>query len=553
MDKSISQKEYLKKYLSSGNGKEKKKKKKLKVGPKTVKIIDDDIDLKKLRPIEDGEFDIFINGEDAPQIAGIIDERGPVDFSDKRKWKIIADNEDGELRFKSSEREQQQESSVSSKKEGEIKRCKKDSDSDLNPLRKNRTNEDSDDSLQRRSKQNNRSEFKHSKKTKHDYDSDLSPPRKSKKDIDSDLSPPRKSRKDDDSDLSPPRKSRKDEDSDLSPPRKTRKDEDSDLSPPRKSRKDEDSDLSPPRKDRRRYNDSKSKQFKDLSKSHNKYRKKGSDSSHKYKDYDSDQSPPRQSKHGRHSSEKVKKNRWKDHDSHYKHHTKYNNSKWDDQTDRSESTNRESTTHDTKMKKTLSGKSAGLQDAKSLREESEAFKKREAEMFNKLSKEITGAGQKAILRDSKTGRRRNLEAEAAVELEKQKRQEELNKKYEKWGRGLKQVEDKEEKLKNYLHEISKPLARYADDADLDKALREQEKEGDPMLEYIRKKKIKEGKMKPDELRYQGSFMPNRFGIKPGHRWDGVDRSNGYEKKWFEAQNAKTALQEEAYKWSTADM
>lgn len=35
MDKSISQKEYLKKYLSSGNGKEKKKKKKLKVGPKT--------------------------------------------------------------------------------------------------------------------------------------------------------------------------------------------------------------------------------------------------------------------------------------------------------------------------------------------------------------------------------------------------------------------------------------------------------------------------------------------------------------------------------------
>ncbi|XP_035719260.1 BUD13 homolog isoform X3 [Vespa mandarinia] len=527
MDKSMSQKEYLKKYLSSGNEKEKKKKKKLKVGPKTykinyfsydlefrntdvfyrVKIIDDDIDLKKLRPIEDGEFDIFINGEDAPQIAGIIDERGPVDFSDKKKWKIIADNEDGELRFKSSEKEQQDDTVLSDKKEKETRRRKKDYDSDSSPIRKNKTNEDSDDSLSMRNKKNNRSDIKHSKKTKHDYDSDLSPPRKS------------------------------------------RKDDDSDLSPPRKSRKNDDSDLSPPRKDRRQHNDSKSKQFRDLSKSHKKYSKKSSSSSHKYKDYDSDQSQAlRQSKHGRHSSEKIKKNRWKDHDNHYKHHTK-----WDDQNDRNESKNSENTTQDTKMKKTLSGKSAGLQDAKSLREESEAFKKREAEMFNKLSKEITGAGQKAILRDSKTGRRRNLEAEAAVEREKQKRQEELNEKYEKWGKGLKQVEDKEEKLKNYLHEISKPLARYADDADLDKALREQEKEGDPMLEYIRKKKIKEGKIKPDELRYQGSFTPNRFGIKPGHRWDGVDRSNGYEKKWFEAQNAKTALQEEAYKWSTADM
>lgn len=73
---------------------------------------------------------------------------------------------------------------------------------------------------------------------------------------------------------------------------------------------------------------------------------------------------------------------------------------------------------------------------------------------------------------------------------------------------MKQVEDKEEKLKNYLHEISKPLARYADDADLDKALREQEKEGDPMLEYIRKKKIKEGKIKPGELYTFFFFLAN---------------------------------------------
>lgn len=54
-------------------------------------------------------------------------------------------------------------------------------------------------------------------------------------------------------------------------------------------------------------------------------------------------------------------------------------------------------------------------------------------------------------------------------------------------------------------------------------------------------------------KYEGSFLPNRFGIPPGHRWDGVDRSNGYEKQWFEKQNSRRAIEEEAYKWSTSDM
>lgn len=62
------------------------------------------------------------------------------------------------------------------------------------------------------------------------------------------------------------------------------------------------------------------------------------------------------------------------------------------------------------------------------------------------------------------------------------------------------MEDREEKLKDDLYEMNKPLARYADDADLDKQMREQEREGDPMLAYIKEKRAKEGKGKPGRWR-----------------------------------------------------
>ncbi|XP_076237579.1 uncharacterized protein LOC143181180 [Calliopsis andreniformis] len=692
--KVIDQKEYLKKYLSSGNSddKKKKKKKKLKVGAKTVKIIDDDIDLKNMRPIDENEFDIFINAEDAPQIAGIVDERGPVDFTDRRRWKIISNDQDGDLTFtsqdvgskksktvcldddlspprvskslekqknKSNAREdngrdndlspprrksKKHESESDSSTDTEIsshklkkKMRKKASDSDLSPPRqtknydsdispprkskkhkseksmKHKNETDSDLSPPRRSRRDSDSDLSPPRKKKN-YDSDLSPPRKSKKhkseknmkhknETDSDLSPPRKSRRDSDSDLSPPRK-KKNYDSDLSPPRKSKKhrseknahknESDSDMGPPRKSRKDSDPDLSPPRKKKTKHYDL------DLSppRRHDKHK-----SSQKDRNNDTDLSPPRKHKHREHKdkrdhkhsdrssrtdrkhdsgmspphrthreldsrsrederdSYKLKKSRWNDVSEYDYRHSHKESSYRKEQSmqdindnQRTESRHKDDKEgNDKRMKKTLDGKTAGLQNARALREETEAHKKREAEHFNKLSKEVTGVGQAAVVRDTKTGKKRNLEAEAAEEREKQKRQAELDQKYAKWGKGLKQVEDREEKLKDDLYEMSKPLARYADDPDLDKRLKEQEREGDPMLEYIKQKQIKEGKRKPDRPAYGGSYMPNRFGIKPGHRWDGVDRSNGYEKKWFEAQNAKVARQEEAYKWSTSDM
>lgn len=58
------------------------------------RIIDDDIDLSKLRPLEGDELDILGEGEDAPQIAGIIDERPEEvrkmeQFNTTSKWRVI--------------------------------------------------------------------------------------------------------------------------------------------------------------------------------------------------------------------------------------------------------------------------------------------------------------------------------------------------------------------------------------------------------------------------------------------------------------------------------
>ena len=47
----------------------------------------------------------------------------------------------------------------------------------------------------------------------------------------------------------------------------------------------------------------------------------------------------------------------------------------------------------------------------------------------------------------------------------------------------------ENKMADDLYEMSKPLARYADDEDLEQMLKEREREGDPMLAFMKKKKL----------------------------------------------------------------
>lgn len=53
----------------------------------------------------------------------------------------------------------------------------------------------------------------------------------------------------------------------------------------------------------------------------------------------------------------------------------------------------------------------------------------------------------------------------------------------------------QQRLEDAVTEAQKPLARHRDDEDLDRMLREQERDGDPMAAMLRRKKEKNPKTK----------------------------------------------------------
>ncbi|XP_042330767.1 BUD13 homolog isoform X2 [Sceloporus undulatus] len=199
----------------------------------------------------------------------------------------------------------------------------------------------------------------------------------------------------------------------------------------------------------------------------------------------------------------------------------------------------------------LSGGKAGLVSAELLRREQQDLKRQGGSSSKHLEAQSQNA--ETVFRD-KSGRKRDLKQERLEQQKKAEEKSEREEQYAKWGKGLAQSRQQQQNIEDAVKEMQKPLARYIDDQDLDKMLREQEREGDPMADFLRKKKAKEKKDTKEKPRYNGPAPPlNRFNIWPGYRWDGVDRSNGFEQKRFARIASKKAVQELAYKWSVEDM
>ncbi|KAI9297731.1 hypothetical protein K502DRAFT_312523 [Neoconidiobolus thromboides FSU 785] len=189
------------------------------------------------------------------------------------------------------------------------------------------------------------------------------------------------------------------------------------------------------------------------------------------------------------------------------------------------------------------GLQSGKQVAADIRRQEIMIKKK----LMQLKPEEIGRDAETIYRDAK-GKKIDMELENARLQAERQEEEMIEKARTERNKGMVQQELAQRRKEEFLRNKDGPMARYADDDEINNELKQKELWNDPAAKFLTKKKSK--------LRYpqyQGRAPPNRYNIPPGYRWDGRDRSNGFETKLFEKFNAQKYKLQEAHAWSTEDM
>ncbi|SPO03194.1 related to Pre-mRNA-splicing factor CWC26 [Cephalotrichum gorgonifer] len=195
------------------------------------------------------------------------------------------------------------------------------------------------------------------------------------------------------------------------------------------------------------------------------------------------------------------------------------------------------------------GTHAGLQSAAAVTAQLEKRKREERKEFERLhggaKEEETAYRDAAGNRIDISMRRAQARRAAAEAAEKERLAKDALK-------GDTQKEEAQKRREALEDAKLMPFARGVEDAEMNRELKEQQRWNDPMMQFLGDRRGQAGtatsKAKKGRPSYNGPVPPNRYGIRPGYRWDGVDRSNGFESERFRALNRREMKKDLEYSW-----
>lgn len=213
-----------------------------------------------------------------------------------------------------------------------------------------------------------------------------------------------------------------------------------------------------------------------------------------------------------------------------------------------------------------SGARAGLQtaaDTAVLEAEEEQQRRKAERESRRQKKQKSGAEaehEQTVYRDA-TGRRIDVSMKRAEARAAEAERQRLERAEKESAMGAVQLAERETRRQAEKDAQFLTVARHADDEDMNEELRRQIRWDDPMAGYMARRGEEEeterqsttavsnttrGTKVKGRKEYPGPGPPNRYSIRPGWRWDGVDRGNGFEKEWFQARSRKTRNENLSY-------